>query len=85
MTKRESSLKYRAVHAFLKEGILHKKFPAGSRLPTESELMEQFGVSRPTAVRAFHELENDGLVERRRGSGSYVRALPQRIRAVFSA
>ncbi len=76
MSHVELSLKYRKVYAFLKEGIQKQRFPTGSRLPTESELMAQFGVSRPTAVRAFHELENDGLVERRRGSGSYVKKTP---------
>lgn len=46
--------------------------PAGSSLPTEIELAERFGVSRMTARRAFQRLTQLGLIERRRGAGSFV-------------
>ena len=41
-------------------------------MPSENALIRTFEVSRPTAARALRDLENAGLVERRRGSGSYV-------------
>src|SRR5262249_20856503 len=47
--------------------------PAG-RLPSEAQLVERFQVSRPTVARALRDLHDQGLVERRVGSGSYVRA-----------
>lgn len=49
--------------------------PAGSGLPTEVEVAERFHVSRMTARQAFQNLVQQGLVERRRGAGSFV--LPQ--------
>ena len=48
----------------------------GDRLPSEAELCEQFGVSRMTARQAVQMLANDGLVERRRGAGTFVREHP---------
>lgn len=48
-------------------------FRPGDRLPTEAELVREFGVSRPTVSKAVGELERSGLVRRRRGSGTFVR------------
>lgn len=45
----------------------------GARLPTEHELMAQYGVSRITAIRAMKELEKDLYIYRRQKSGSFVR------------
>lgn len=44
----------------------------GSRLPTEPELSEHFGVSRSVICQALRRLEEMGLVARRRGVGSFV-------------
>ena len=48
----------------------------GDRLPSESELCERFGVSRMTARQAMQLVANSGLIDRRRGAGSFVRAHP---------
>jgi GntR family transcriptional regulator, arabinose operon transcriptional repressor len=45
----------------------------GDRLPSEAELVKGFGASRPTIARALRDLQNLGLVERKVGSGTYVR------------
>lgn len=50
--------------------------PAGSGLPTEVEVAEQFGVSRMTARQAFQRLAQLGMIERRRGAGSFVLPTP---------
>ncbi len=42
-------------------------------LPSENRLAETFGVSRMTARKALVELENEGLVERIRGKGTFVK------------
>lgn len=44
----------------------------GDRIPSEAELVEQFGVSRMTANRALRELQAAGVVVRRAGSGSFI-------------
>lgn len=44
----------------------------GDRLPSENEIVDQHGVSRATANRALALLADEGLITRRRGSGSLV-------------
>lgn len=49
-------------------GIWHQ----GSAIPAEISLAEKFGVSRMTVNRALKELENERVLERRQGSGTFV-------------
>ena len=65
---------YKTIYENIKARILTGELAENSRLPTEAELMTQYGVSRITAKRALDELQNDGLIRRQRGSGSYVNA-----------
>lgn len=46
---------------------------SGNKLPSEAELVERFSTSRLTVQRALKELQHQGLIERRAGSGTYVR------------
>src|SRR5688500_7402195 len=48
-------------------------FVPGQRLPTEAELMQQYGVSRTTVTRTLRDLEHRGVIWRRRGSGTFVK------------
>lgn len=54
------------------------RYPVGSRLPSESELAQQFGVSRPSVREALAALQFAGYVESRRGAGSVVVSLHSR-------
>jgi GntR family transcriptional regulator len=45
----------------------------GSQLPSEEELVQKYGVSRTTVRKAVQELERLGLIEIRRGRGTFVR------------
>lgn len=53
----------------IKKGVL----AVGSKLPSENELAEQMGVSRPTVREALSALAAVGLIESRPGSGNFVR------------
>lgn len=64
---------YMIIKDDLKEKILAGEYKEDQQLPTEMELAEQFGVSRITSKRALIELEREGLIYRKRGSGSYVK------------
>lgn len=44
----------------------------GARIPSDARLAEEWGISRPTAHRALHELQRLGLVIRSKGSGTVV-------------
>jgi GntR family transcriptional regulator len=63
---------YAQVEAVLALDIAGGALPAGSQLPTENDLIERFGVSRPTVRRAVQNLVSRGLVEIQRGKGTYV-------------
>jgi GntR family transcriptional regulator, transcriptional repressor for pyruvate dehydrogenase complex len=56
------------VAATLRRMIVDGKLADNDYLPTEAELMEHFGISRPTLREAVRVLESEGLVEVRRGS-----------------
>ena len=62
--------------------ILAGAWAPGRRIPSEHELMARFGVSRMTVNRALASLAGEGLVERKRKSGTVV-AAPSAERAVF--
>lgn len=65
---------YQRIKAHILDGIHAGNWPAGSRLPSENELTEQFSLSRMTVNRAIKELESEGIVSRIRGKGTFVTA-----------
>jgi DNA-binding transcriptional MocR family regulator len=67
---------YNKVYNQLRYQILSGELPIGSSLPPERKLAEQLGVSRNTVVRAYSELEAEGFIAGRMGSGRYVEAVP---------
>jgi GntR family transcriptional regulator, histidine utilization repressor len=70
-----STVKAATVKAALRERIARGGWQPGARLPSERDLVAEFGCARMTVHRALRELEEDGLIERRQGSGSYVAEL----------
>jgi DNA-binding GntR family transcriptional regulator len=60
----------------LRQAILGGTFRPGSQLPTEAELCEMLGVSRTVVREALRVLEEEGLVARRHGVGTFVRNHP---------
>jgi len=66
-------LKHRNISRQLTTEIIAGKYSKTGRLPSEAQLVNRFSVSRPTVGRAMRELQEQGLIERRAGSGTYVR------------
>ncbi|MER7519608.1 substrate-binding domain-containing protein [Streptomyces sp. NPDC126499] len=64
-------LKFRALVAQLRRGMLDGTWPPGSKLPTERALAAETGVSVTTVRRAYEDLVALGLVERRQGAGTF--------------
>lgn len=56
----------------LADAIRGNRFPPGSQLPSELELMQMLGVSRTTLREALRTLEEQGSIIRRRGLGTFV-------------
>lgn len=63
---------YHQLYEILRANIVGGKWRPGDMLPSESELIEQYAVSRVTVRQAFEALVNDGLVNRQRGRGTFV-------------
>jgi DNA-binding FadR family transcriptional regulator len=61
----------------LKDKILAGVLPPGRKLPSEAELIEEFGVSRTVVREAVTRLRAEGMVETFQGRGSFVLAMPQ--------
>jgi GntR family histidine utilization transcriptional repressor len=62
---------YARVKQFLKEELARGRWPAGALMPSDAELVAQFGVSRMTVTRALRELQAEGLVDRVQGVGTF--------------
>lgn len=62
--------------AALREMISTPAYASGSRLPSESELAERIGISRPVLRQALSVLKDEGLIESRRGSGTFTLGRP---------
>jgi GntR family transcriptional regulator len=61
----------------LRQRIDQGGLPAGSRLPSEPDLAAELQVSRATLREALRALEEEGLLRRRQGSGTYVAERPR--------
>ena len=65
---------YASVERHLLREIMAGRLADGARLPPEREMAAEFGVAVGTLRRALAALEAQGLLERRQGSGNYIRA-----------
>ena len=73
MVKVESAVPlYKQIVHDLVSRIESGVYSEGDKLPTETELMEEYGVSRITVRSAIKELEDADIVERTRGKGTFV-------------
>jgi GntR family transcriptional regulator len=65
---------HRQIFLVLRDGIVQGTYTPGTALPKEESLVALFGVARATVRRALADLEAEGLVQRRHGTGTFVRA-----------
>ena len=84
------ALKYLEIASLLRQQILSGTYPPNSMLPTEQQLCAVHEVSRQTIRAALQQLVEEGLIQRRQGSGSRVLNLqssplpPQRTIAIIT-
>ncbi|CAL9505639.1 GntR family transcriptional regulator [Streptomyces sp. enrichment culture] len=67
---------FRQIADRIREAIDKGRFKEGAKLPSESELVEHFGVSRMTVRNALSLLQSEGLVTAEHGKGVFVRPRP---------
>lgn len=68
---------YQQIADYLKREIRNGRWSVGERLPVESEFAEMLGVAVGTLRKSLSVLELDGFLERRQGSGTYVKKTPE--------
>ena len=60
------------IYQHILDGIKDGLFAEGDQVPKEIELASQFNISRATVARALRKLKEEGIIERRKGLGTYV-------------
>lgn len=65
--------KYKVITEYIENRINSGNLVFGEKLPSENVLTKKFNVSRDTVRRGFKELEEKGFIERRKGSGTFVK------------
>jgi DNA-binding LacI/PurR family transcriptional regulator/DNA-binding transcriptional regulator YhcF (GntR family) len=69
---RTRAFKYRRVREAIRKQIAEGIFPPGTRMPNGKTLAKRFGTGMKTLERALGDLMREGLIIRKRGSGTYV-------------
>jgi DNA-binding transcriptional regulator YhcF (GntR family) len=64
----------RRVYTILRDGLLSGEFAPGTQLPSHTQLARQFGVATLTVRHVLAHLEEEGLVSREHGRGTFARA-----------
>ena len=67
-----ASRRYMDIVTDIKEQISSGVLKPGSKIKSENELSEEYGLSRQTVRHSIAVLEEDGLVRRVKGSGTYI-------------
>jgi GntR family transcriptional regulator len=77
---------YHQLNSHLRQLIASGKCPVGGKFLTERQICEKFGISRATANKALSNLVSEGLLEFRKGVGTFVKArtLDYNLRALVS-
>lgn len=87
--ERRMAVKYQVLADSLRADLIRNSGQKGYKLPTEQELSQRYQLSRQTVRHALRLLEEEGLIHRRQGSGSYTTGLlpgapPKQIAVVTS-
>lgn len=67
--------KYAKIQNDVRNKIISGKYKPGTLLPKESEMIMKYSASKLTIKKAMDELVNEGLIVKRRGSGTFVKGL----------
>lgn len=76
LTSRHATKLSDEIYGVVLADIIQGRYPEGAKLPPESVLAEAFAVSRPVVREALARLRDDGLIQPRRGAGSFVLKRP---------
>ena len=72
MEFREDQPRWQQVAQVIRKRIAASTYRPGSRVPSENDLMQEFGIARMTAHKVMRALRDEGTVYTVRGMGSFV-------------
>lgn len=78
-----AELIYKQIISDLKQKIFDHEFP-DMKLPDERTLASQYNVSRSSIKRALNRMANDGIIFKKRGSGTFINPLYLKNESVFN-
>lgn len=70
---------HRKLYEILRKHILDGVYREGDLLPSENELCQLYGMTRPTVRQSLSTLANEGYIRKHQGKGSIVHQLPREI------
>jgi len=79
MVTPKSIPQYRRLYEILRKHILDAVYREGDLLPSENELCQLYGMTRPTVRQSLSTLANEGYIRKHQGKGSIVHHLPREI------
>jgi GntR family transcriptional regulator len=65
---------YKQLITKLKKAILANRFPEQTALPSVRAISAELNINHITVSKAYHELVDEGVIEKKRGLGMFVRA-----------
>jgi len=81
----EKRAKNKIIYDDLYGKIVSGRYRKGEQLPTEFMLVEEYGISRPTVAKALNDLQEQGLIERKVGIGTFVTNVPEQASEKYMA
>jgi DNA-binding GntR family transcriptional regulator len=79
MVSHKTIPQYRKLYEVLRKHITEGVYKEGDLLPSENELCQLYGMTRPTVRQSLSTLANDGFIRKHQGKGSIVHNLPREI------
>lgn len=73
---------YEQVIAQMRQAIVRGEIGLGNKIPSVRELAQLLKINPNTVMRAYQELERDGLTEKRRGQGTFITSSAEKVQAV---
>ncbi|MFZ0283414.1 MAG: GntR family transcriptional regulator [Bacteroidales bacterium] len=71
--------RHRKLYEILRKHITEGVYKEGDLLPSENELCQLYGMTRPTVRQSLSNLANDGYISKHQGKGSIVHQVPREI------
>ncbi len=67
---------YKQIVSQVRDGVASKRIQPGEKLPSQRDLAQQLVIAPLTVKKAYDQLELDGVIETRRGQGTFITAAP---------